>query len=174
MSNLGWPTGLAWDVMFRLQKEYKPGNMISAVELNARLGKLRIKETDHPDLLFDILAEIKLAYRYQLDEARQISVIMAKFSKIYTNILAYTERLVAVSKEVLTLDHLQSVLNKFWRIEYGDGSDCDSESEDGDEKAKIMSALIDIGNYDKRSKECFNCVNNRDTSQESVDRGGGG
>ena len=132
--------------------------MISAVELNTRLGKLRIKETDHPDLLFDILAKINIAYGYQLDEARQISMIMAKFSKIYTNTLAYTERLVAVSKEVLTLDHLQSVLNKFWRIEHVDDSDCDSESEDGDEKAKIISALIDTGNYNNRSKECFNCV----------------
>ena len=92
--------------MCRLQKKYNPDDTISAVELNARLGKFRIMETDHPDFFFDKLAETNIAYGYQLDKARQISEIMAKSPKIYTNTLAYTGSLVVVSNEVLTLDHL--------------------------------------------------------------------
>ena len=92
--------------MCRLQKKYNPDDTISAVELNVKLGKLRIMETDHPDLFFDKLAETNIAYGYQLDKARQISEIMAKSPKIYTNTLAYTGSLVVVSNEVLTLDHL--------------------------------------------------------------------
>ena len=140
MANLDWPTGLAWDVMKRLKTKYKPDDTISAVELNSRLNRLKIKESDHPDLLFDKLAEINIAYGYQLDAARQISEIMAKAPKKYTNTLAYTESLMTVTKEVLTLDHLQNALNKFWRIEHGD--DSDSEDEDEDEKNEIVATGV--------------------------------
>ena len=143
--------------MCRLQKKYNPDDTISAVELNARLGKFRIMETDHPDFFFDKLAETNIVYGYQLDKARQISEIMAKSPKIYTNTSVYTESLIVVSKEVLTLDHLQSALNNYWRIEHEDDFDSDSESEDGDEKAEIMSALIEAGKYNNRSKEFFKC-----------------
>ena len=70
MGNNNWPIGLAWDARKRLKKEFKPDDTISAVELNSRLSKLKIKASDHPDLLFDKLAEINIAYGYQLDESR--------------------------------------------------------------------------------------------------------
>ena len=73
MGNNDWPTGLAWDVMQRLRRKFKPDDTISVVEINSRLSKLKIKASDHPDLLFDKLAEINIAYGYQLDESRQIS-----------------------------------------------------------------------------------------------------
>ena len=156
MANLDWPTGLAWDVMKRLQAKYKPDDTISAVELNSRLNRLKIKENDHPDVLFDKLAEINIAYGYQLDPARQISEIMAKAPKKYTNTLAYTESLMEITKETLTLDHLQNALNKFWRIEHGD--DSDSEDEDEDEKTEIAAAAVGSRVENKnKSITCFKC-----------------
>ena len=128
-------------------------------------------ETDHPDFFFDKLAETNIAYGYQLDKARQISEIMAKSPKIYTNTLAYTGSLVVVSNEVLTLDHLQSALNKFWRIEHGDYYDSDSESEDGDDAAEIMSALIRQESMINEVKNVLS-VGKWGTSQESVDQEG--
>ena len=129
MTNLDWPTDLAWDVMKRLKAKYKLDDTISAVELNARLNRLKIKGSDHPDILLDRLAEINIAYGYQLDSARHISEIMVKSPKKYTNTLAYTKSIIVVTNEALTLDHLQHALNKCCRIEHGD----DSESEDEDE-----------------------------------------
>ena len=68
--NLDWSTALAWNVICRLQKKYKPEDTISARELNKRLEKLRINETEHPDHMFDKLDEINIAYGYLLDEAK--------------------------------------------------------------------------------------------------------
>ena len=70
MANNDWPTGLAYDVMERLKKKFKPDDTISVVKLNSRLSKLKIKASDHPDLLFDKLVETNIAYGYQLDESR--------------------------------------------------------------------------------------------------------
>ena len=70
MGNNNWPTGLAWDVMEMFKKKFKPDDTISAVVLNSRLSKLKIKASDHPDLLFDKLVEINIAYGYQLDKLR--------------------------------------------------------------------------------------------------------
>ena len=35
-----WSTGLAWDVIEKLKKKYKPNNEISVVELNTRFSRL--------------------------------------------------------------------------------------------------------------------------------------
>ena len=134
--------------MKRLKAKYKLDDTISAVELNSRLNRLKIKESDHPDMLFDKLAEINIAYGYQLDSARQISEIMAKS--------LYTESLMTVTKEVLTPDHLQNTLNIFWRIEYGD--DSDSEDEDDDEKNEIVATGVGSAtSYKKKEITCFKC-----------------
>ena len=97
--------------MERLKKKFKLDDTMSAVELNSRLSELKIKARDHPDLLFDKLAEIYIAYGYQLDELRQISEIMAKSPKVYTDTLLTEKGVVEMSKENLTLDHLQNALN---------------------------------------------------------------
>ena len=158
MGNNDWPTGLAYDVMERLKKKFKPDDTISAVELNSRLSKLKIKASDHPDLLFDKLAEINIAYGYQLDESRQISEIMAKSPKMYTDTLLTEKRVVEMSKEILTLDHLQNALNQYWRIEHGDDSDSGSDDEDGSEKAEVLAAVVEAGKDDyKKNIECFKC-----------------
>ena len=116
MGNNNWSTGLAWDVMERLKKEFKPADTISTVELNSRLSKLKIKGSDHSDLLFDKLAEINIAYGYQLDELRQVAEIMAKSPKMYTDTILTEKKVVEMSKETLTLDHLKNALNQYWRI----------------------------------------------------------
>ena len=68
MGNNNWPTGLARDGMERLKKKFKPDDSMSAVVLNSRLSKLKIKASDHPDPLFDKFVEINIVYGYQLDE----------------------------------------------------------------------------------------------------------
>ena len=149
-ANLDWSTGLTWDIMTRLKGKYKPDDTVSAVELNSRLNRLKIKESDHPDLLFDRLAEINIVYGYQLDSVRQISEIMEKAPKKYTNTLAYTENLTTVTNEALTLDYLQHTLNKFCRIEHGD--DSDREDEDEDEKNDIVATGVGLAIDDKKNE----------------------
>ena len=134
--------------MERLKKKFKPDDTISAVELNSRLNKLKIKAGDHPDLLFNKLAEINIVYGYQLDESRQISEIMAKSPKMYTDTLLTEKRVVEMSKKCLTLDHLQNTLNQYWRIEHGDDSDSESDNEDGPEKVEVLAAAIEAGKKD--------------------------
>ena len=83
---------------------------------------------------------------------------MAKAPKIYTNTSAYIECIFVISKEVLTLGHLQPALNKFWKIKHGYDSDSDSDDEDRDEKAELMAASIEAEKYDMRNKGYFKCV----------------
>lgn len=68
------------------------------VELNARLSRVKLKDSDHSDILFDKLAEVNIAYSCQLDETRYISIIMAVTPKHYTNTLPNTEGIVEVKK----------------------------------------------------------------------------
>ena len=94
--------------MERLKKKFKPDDTISTVELNSRLSKLKIKASDYPYLLFDKLAEISIAYGYQLGKSRQISEIMAKSPKMYTYTLLTEKIVVEMSKETLTIDKMLS------------------------------------------------------------------
>ena len=154
--NLDWPTDLAWDVMKQLQTKYKPEDTISAVEFISRLKRLKIKESDHSDLLFDELAEIYITYGYQLDSTRQHSEIMVKSPKKYMDTLAYMKSLMIITKEALTLDHLQHALNKFWRIDHAD--DSESEDENEDEKTDILATGVgSIAGDKKKEITCFMC-----------------
>ena len=61
-----------------------------------------------------------------------------------------------MSKETLTLDHLQNALNQYWRIEYGENSDSESDDEDGSEKSEVLVAVVEAGKEDcKKNIECF-------------------
>jgi hypothetical protein len=57
-----WPSGLAYKVVDELFKRYRPVDIISRVEMRARLNKVHMKATDDPRVLFDQLASIQNAY----------------------------------------------------------------------------------------------------------------
>ena len=115
------------------------------MELNSKLGKLKIIASDYPYLLFDKLAEINIAYGYRLDESRQISEIMAKSPKMYTDTLLTEKIVVEMRKEKLILDHLQNALNQYWRVEYRDDFDSESSDKIGSEKDEIVAAVVESG-----------------------------
>ena len=129
----------------KAKKKFKLDDTISAMELNSKLGKLKIIASDYPDLLFDKLAEINIAYGYRLDESRQISEIMAKSPKMYTDTLLTEKIVVEMRKEKLILDHLQNALNQYWRVEYRDYFDSESGDEIGSEKDEIVAAVVESG-----------------------------
>ena len=129
----------------KAKKKFKLDDTISAMELNSKLGKLKIIASDYPDLLFDKLAEINIAYGYRLDESRQISEIMAKSPKMYTDTLLTEKIVVEMRKEKLILDHLQNALNQYWRVEYRDYFDSESGDEIGSEKDEIVAAVVEAG-----------------------------
>ena len=129
----------------KAKKKFKLDDTISAMELNSKLGKLKIIASDYPDLLFDKLAEINIAYGYRLDESRQISEIMAKSPKMYTDTLLMEKIVVEMRKEKLILDYLQNALNQYWRVEYRDYFDSESGDEIGSEKDEIVAAVVEAG-----------------------------
>ena len=129
----------------KAKKKFKLDDTISAMELNSKLGKLKIIASDYPDLLFDKLAEINIAYGYRLDESRQISEIMAKSPKMYTDTLLTEKIVVEMRKEKLILDYLQNALNQYWRVEYRDYFDSESGDEIGSEKDEIVAAVVEAG-----------------------------
>ena len=145
-----WPTSLAWDVIERLKKKYKPNDEISTVELNTRLSRMKINTILHPDNLFDKLAAIHIAYGFKLGEGRQMAEVMAKAPKLYTTTLASETRLCEAMKIPLTLDRLQSAMTRFWRIEHGD-SDNESGS-DTEEEGEIVATVLD-----REKRKCFKC-----------------
>ena len=51
-------------MIVRLKKKHKPNDEISAVDLNTRLSRLKIKARSHPDKPFDKRAEINIPYGF--------------------------------------------------------------------------------------------------------------
>ena len=77
---------------------------------------------------------------------------------MYTYVLLTEKIVVEMSKETLTLDHLQNDLNQYWKIEHGDDSDSESDDEDGEEKVEVLAAVVEAGKEDyKKNIECFKC-----------------
>ena len=73
---------------------------------------------------------------------------MAKSPKMYTYTLLTEKRVVEMSKETLTLDHLKNALNQYWRIENGDDSDSELDDEDWAEKAEVLAVVVEAGKED--------------------------
>ena len=62
--------GLAWVVMQKLKKKYKPVDKITEVELSARLKEVKMADDDEPEVLFNALAEINIAFEFKLTDER--------------------------------------------------------------------------------------------------------
>ena len=52
-----YPGGIAYEIVNRLQKKYRPGNRISGVEAKQELMKLKMKTNQDPDIYFDKFPE---------------------------------------------------------------------------------------------------------------------
>ena len=83
---------------------------------------------------------------------------MVKSPKMYTDTLLTEKRVVEMSKETLTLDHLENALNQYWMIEHGDDTDSESDNEDGAEKDEVLAVVVEAGKEAyKKNIECFKC-----------------
>ena len=143
--------GLAWVVMQKLRKKYKPTDKITEVELANRLNEVKMADDDEPEVLFNALAEINIAFDFKLTEERQMCEVMAKAPKAYTQTLATEETMFEKLGKTMTLDDMQIAMEKFYRVlNAGQSEDYDIESDE------LMAMNIDKAKA-FREALCFNC-----------------
>ena len=97
---------MSWVVIQKLRKKYKPVDKITEVELSTRLKEVKMADDDKPEVLFNALAEINIAFEFKLIDERQMCEVMAKAPKAYIQILATEERMFEKLGKTMTLDDM--------------------------------------------------------------------
>ena len=83
-----WPSGLAHKVVAQLIKKYNPEDRMSRVELRTQLGKVSMKVTDDPNILFEQVSAIRNRFEsanHAIDEDELIAVVMDKAPEVLMN-----------------------------------------------------------------------------------------
>ena len=143
--------GLAWVVMQKLKKKYKPKDKITEVELAAKLKEVKMAEDDEPEVLFNELAKINIEFEFKLTDERQMCEVMAKAPKSYTQTLATEETMFEKLGRTMTLDDMQTAMEKYYRVLHaGDNADEDNESNE------LMAVNVDRAKA-FREELCFMC-----------------
>ena len=82
-----WPSGLAYVLMAKLTKKYKPSDMMALAEMNKKLGALKLNRNTDPKELEDEIVEIKNQYDCPMDETHRVTAVMAAAGKHYADII---------------------------------------------------------------------------------------
>ena len=109
-----FPTGLAVLISEKLDKQYQPKDIVSSIEMDAKLMRVKMNIKESPVELFNRLASIKIAHSTPtstiLDEKFFTSVICATPSEYNTSI----QNCMKDKGNAITLDNIQEdMLVKF-------------------------------------------------------------
>ena len=127
-----YPGGIAYKIVNRLKKKYRPGDRIASVEAEKELMKLKMKSSEDPDDYFDRLAVLKNRYKHcpaTFDEDKMIAATIAKAPIAYGSTIGAEMR---AKGEDLTLDDLQAAMKEYWRIKYNLVTGNNTRNEDDD------------------------------------------
>lgn len=114
-----WPSGLAYLVVEALNKEYRPMDRMTRVDLRTDLNNIHMKKKDKPSVLFEQIAHIKNRYNrdgFKISEEDLFAVVMAVAPDEYQSNLISEQR---TKGEDLTLQNLRQVMDTVYRQLYG-------------------------------------------------------
>ena len=114
-----WPSGLAHEVISKLNDKYHPKDLQTDVDKDTKLQEVSMKAREDPDNLFEQLAAISAWYdtaTKKIAESSKIAIVLARSPEEYKSILS-TE--VTSKGNSLKLDDLQKVMKTYYRSKYG-------------------------------------------------------
>ena len=141
-----WPKGRAWYVMEKLEKKYRPNDLMVEFELNKKLSELKMNIHESPAVLFTQLASIDNWYPKDLPEEKVLPALMAAFPKeSYRMVLSQYSMSKGKGTTSATLEDVEEQLVMMWRAYGGksDGSMC------GKVEDEVVMASAEI--------ECYKC-----------------
>ena len=82
-----WPSGLAWQVVQALHRQFKPADIISKIELQHMLNQISMSRKEDPVMLFEQLSKIKNNFSMTVNKADTIAIVMDAAPDEYQAIL---------------------------------------------------------------------------------------
>jgi hypothetical protein len=85
-----WSAGLAWEIVNSLKEKYQPDDVITGIERERDLRKVKMKANDKLSTLFEQLSAINNKYNKRLAKmtvAQQVQVIVKKAPRGYQSLL---------------------------------------------------------------------------------------
>ena len=148
-----WPSGLAWKVVKTLKSFYEPKDQMSEVDLFARLNEVSMSDNEHPKVLFDRLATVRLQCPTvnAVTDAFMMAHVLAKAPAIYKSVLTQEQR---SKKGACTLQDLQSAMTDLWRANGGGAGSNGGNNEFG--LSAFAGICFKCGLKGHRAKDCPN------------------
>ena len=144
-----WPNGLAWTVIRDLLNRYMPDDMLSGVEVRAKLMKLRLKRLGDPKVLFEkIQVILNQAVSVAISDQELIAMVLRIAPSNYAQVLTVEQRRLGNS---LTLDDLEKTMVLHYRtITGGERANADEDEEEEGNDGVEIGLLAFTG-------KCWNC-----------------
>lgn len=111
-----FPDGLAYKVMDKLEKKYKPKDVMADAEQMEKLMKLEVGPRQDPDELGDQIAAIENEYGSQLDEKQKIAAVVKAAGRLYAAEINSTTNRITTGGGTVTAEDLIEACNESWRI----------------------------------------------------------
>jgi hypothetical protein len=88
-TSTSYPGGKACIVIKLLLAKYRPGDRLARVEMRQALNSIKMKSSEHPDILFERLVTVCNEYSEsaKVDDESQISTIMEKAPSVYAAVI---------------------------------------------------------------------------------------
>ena len=109
-----WPYGLAHLVIKELNKKFRPGDIVSKIEMRQRLNKIGMKKGSNPATLFETLAAIEDQYESigKIEELELIAIVLDVATDDYQAILTAEQ---STRGDELTLYDVERVMTRHYR-----------------------------------------------------------
>jgi hypothetical protein len=108
-----WPKGLAHLVVCKLNKKFKPKDIITKVEIRQKLNQVNMKKESDPAILFELLAVIEDQYDGigVTEEANLIAIVLDVATNKYQAVLTSEQ---SSKGDNLTLQDLETVMTQHY------------------------------------------------------------
>jgi hypothetical protein len=90
MTDVDWPSGLAFMVINAIRHKHLPNDTIAKVELRRMLNGIKMKKTEDPVVLFNQIAAVKVRYNRPgapVEESEFIAIVIAQAPDVYQGVL---------------------------------------------------------------------------------------
>ncbi|GKY91056.1 hypothetical protein MPSEU_000078400 [Mayamaea pseudoterrestris] len=173
-----WPTGLASDLMKRLQDRYQPNDALTGIELEQAIQAIKdVSATSNPEVLFDAIDRVAIKFAtssVKLTESQKEVIIWQRCQKVYANVLT---SLRINYRESLTTDLMRQNILDEYRSRHGWSDEKKGNDDDSDSGDQALAAFT--GNCNKcgkkghKERDCRLKKNNNNNNNNRNNNNGG-
>jgi hypothetical protein len=168
MTDVDWPSGLAFMVINAIRHKHLPNDTITKVELRHMLNGIKMKKTEDPVVLFNQIAAVKVGYNRPgapVEESEFIAILIAQAPDAYQGVLTSEQLRQGTG---LTLEHLATAMDMRWQAMGG------GPSADGSDAGEI--ALVSFSGMcficKQKGHRAFQCSNRSPATSGPAQQGG--